>query len=63
VSAVGRNIWICPSDSVVNTSGGVEVYIQLRVVWVGQVRSMEVRLDMTILVGGAMEVIRESTGG
>ena len=63
ISSVGRNIREPSANSVVDTSRGVDIYIQLGVIWVGQVRTMEVRLDMAILIRGAREVVREPACG
>lgn len=61
--SVSRYVGVCAPDSVVDTSRGVQIHIQLRVVGVRQVRTMEIRLDMAILISWAGEVVGEPAGG
>ena len=61
VCSVGRYIGVSSADSVVSSSGGVDVDVQLRVVGVGKVSAVEVCLDVSILICWTREVVGEAS--
>jgi len=44
--SVGGDIWVSTSDSVVETGGSVDINVELGVVWVGKMSTVEIVLNV-----------------
>lgn len=58
---IGGDIGVCTTNTVIQSLSRVDIYLELRVVRVGQVSLLEILLHGVLLVLRLGEVIREST--
>lgn len=61
MGSIGRNIRISATKTVIEALGRVNIDLKLRIVWIRQIRRLEVLLHSSILIRRLGEVVRKST--